>query len=266
MMASLAARRLVAFSLLWVSGTLTWAQDASLAVGTKAPDFALPDLEGKCVKLSRGYGERVTVLSLSRLDPVPCRSMMSELEKLQQQYRGDRVAIYLVNLDGVEARAAALAAVKQLGLTYPVLTDEGYVPLPQAYRVKTVPHLVVVDQDGIIRFSQVGSDANLLTDLKAAVEQYRPPKLPRLLDLEGLGCATCKPMPPLLRALQGELAGKVRIDVREFDPDYVDLYGLEVMPTQIFYDADGREVYRHGGLMTRDELLDQFRKMGVATE
>ncbi|MBU0608728.1 MAG: redoxin domain-containing protein, partial [Armatimonadetes bacterium] len=192
----------------------------------------------------------------------PCRTTMSELEKLQQQYRGDRVGIFLINLDGVKARAA----VNQFGLTYPILTDEGYVPLPPTYQVKRVPHLLVVDQDGLIRFSRAGSDANLLTALKASVEQYRPPRLPRLLDLEGLGCAACRPMPPLLRSVQEELAGKVRIDIRDFDPDLVAEYGLERLPTQIFYDADGREVYRHGGLMTRDEVLNQFRKMGVATE
>lgn len=265
MMTSHAARRLGVISLLWVSGTFAWAQDGALAVGTAAPDFALPFLQGKYMKLSRGYGERVTVLSLSRLSSTPCRTTMAELQKLQQQYRGDRVGIYLVNLDGEKSRASALAAVKQLGLTYPVLMDDGYA-LPQPYRVRTVPHLLVVDQDGIIRFSQAGSGANLLARLKAAVEQYRPPKLPRLLDLEGLGCATCKPMPLLLAAIQQELAGKVRIDIRDYDPDLVEEYKLEMMPTQIFHDADGKEVYRHGGLMTRDEVLDQFRKMGVATE
>ena len=259
-------RKLIAVAVLLVGCSLVSAQDASLAVGAQAPDFALPDLQGKYMKLSRGYGERVTVLSLSRLNSVPCRTMMAELQKLQQQYRGDRVGIFLINLDGVQARAAALAAVKQLGLTYPILTDEGFIPLAAAYRVKTAPHLLVVDQDGINRFSQAGSGANLLNGLKAAVEQYRPPKLPRLLDLEGLGCVTCKPMPPLLRALQQELAAQVRIDVRDFAPDYVDEYGLEVMPTQIFYDADGKEVYRHGGLMTRDEILTQFEKLGVAVK
>lgn len=246
-------------------GIAASAQDDPLAVGTQVPDFALPDLQGNYMKLSRGYGERVTVLSLSRLNFAPGRTMMVELQKLQQQYRGDRVGIYLVNLDGEQTRAAALAVVKQLGLTYPALMDDGYA-LPKPYQVKTVPHLLVVDQDGIIRFSQAGSGAALVTGLKAAVEQYRPPKLPRLLDLEGIGCATCKTMPPLLREVQQALAGKVRIDVRDFDPDYVDEYGLEFMPTQIFYDADGKEVYRHGGLMTREEVLEQFGKMGVATE
>jgi len=258
-------RRMMALTILLVGCTLAQAQDGTLAVGSAAPDFALPALEGKYLRLSRGYGERVTVLSLSRLNAAPCRSMMVELQKLQQHYRGDRVGVYLVNLDGEAARASALATVKQLGLTYPVLNDDGC-GLPQAYRVKAVPHLLVVDQDGIVRFSRAGSGSDVSAALKAAIAQYRPPRLPRLLEFEGLGCATCKPMPPLLRAIQEELAGKVRIDIREFDPDLLDDYKLETLPTQIFYGGDGKEVFRHGGLMTKDEILIQFERMGVAAK
>ncbi|MBU0607131.1 MAG: TlpA family protein disulfide reductase, partial [Armatimonadetes bacterium] len=162
-------RQVIAVVVLLLGCGLVSAQEGPLVVGAQAPDFALADLQGKYVKLSRGYGERVTVLGLARVGSAPCRTTMSELEKLQQQYRGDRVGIFLINLDGVEARAAALAAVEELGLTYPILNDDGYA-LPQAYRSKTVPHLLVVDQDGLTRFSRAGSDANLLTALKASVE------------------------------------------------------------------------------------------------
>lgn len=241
------------------------AQSDALAVGTSAPDFALADLAGQYSKLSRGYGCQVTVIGLSRLDSVPCRAMMQDLQKLQQRYRGDRVGIYVVSLEGSGVRELALKAVKQLGLTYPILTDDGD-SLAQPYRAKLVPHVLVVDQDGVIRLSEGRYTLASSAKLTAAVEQYRPAKLPRLLDIEGLGCTTCKIMPPLLRAVQEELAGKVRIDVRDFDPDLVDEYALETMPTQLFLNADGKEVYRHGGPMTRDEILAQFAKMGVAVK
>jgi thioredoxin 1 len=245
--------------------SLAHAQERPLAVGAKAPDFVLADLAGKWHRLSRGYGTRVTVVALSRVPSPANAGLMRELEKLQQRFHGDRVGIILVSLGGEQAREATSAAVKRWDLTYPVLLEDEF-GMPQPYRVTAAPHLLVVDQDGLIRFSHSGYDVNVPAKLAAEVEANRPPGLLRLLDLEGLGCATCKPMPPLLRSVQQELAGKVRIDVWDYDPDLIEEYGLEIMPTQIFYDADGKEVFRHGGLMTRAEVLEQFRKMGVATE
>ncbi len=265
MIGSAPARRLMAVALLLTGNVLAWAQEEPLAVGTKAPDFVLADVPGKWHRLSRGYGRQVTVLALSRMQSPANGTLMQELQKLQQRYQGDRVGIVLISLGVKGALQATSAAVKRWDVTYPVLLEDEF-SMPETYRVKTVPHLLVIDQDGLICFSHSGYDVNVPPKLVAAVEAHRPPKLPRLLDLEGLGCATCKPMPPLLRAVQDELAGKVRIDIWDYDPDLVDEYGLEMMPTQIFYDPDGKEVYRHGGLMTRDEVLDQFRKMGVATE
>ncbi len=258
-------RQLIAMAVLLLGCGLAQAQEESLAVGAKAPGFVLADQSGKWHRLSRVCGRQVTVLALTRLEHSESPPVMRELEKLQQRYRNERVGIYLISLGGEQAREATSAAVKRWHLTYPVLLEDEF-SMPEAYRVKTAPRLLVIGQDGVIRFSHGGYDASIPRKIAAAVEAHRPPKLPHLLDLEGLGCATCKPMPPILRALQQELAGKVRIEIWEYDPDLVDEYGLETMPTQIFYDADGKEVCRHGGVMTRDEVLDQFRKMGVATE
>ncbi|MHB8995576.1 MAG: thioredoxin family protein, partial [Armatimonadota bacterium] len=118
----------------------------------------------------------------------------------------------------------------------------------------------------VIRFSQSGDAADVFTKLAAVAQQYRPPKLPRLVDIEGIGCVACKTMPAILRELQQQLAGKIIIEMPRFNPDIADEYGVEVTPTQIFFDADGKEVYRHVGLMTTNEILDQFKKMGVGVE
>jgi thioredoxin 1 len=241
------------------------AQEQWLSVGSQAPDFVLKDLHGKSVRLSRGYGLQETIIVLSRLNSVNCRNMMQELEKLQQQYRGDRVAIYLVSLDGAKARASALATAKRFGLTYPVLVEDGE-SLPQVFKVQTVPHLLVVDQDGVIQFSRAGCDAELIAALKASVRQNRPPKLPRLVNVEGVGCLACQKMPPILLELRESLAGKVRIDIQQTDPDLAERYKIRALPTQLLFSADGKEIYRHEGTMTKDQILDQLRKVGVKVD
>ncbi|MEI6501512.1 MAG: redoxin domain-containing protein [Armatimonadota bacterium] len=261
-------RRLMALTLLLAGCSLTQAQatDAPLVVGAKAPGFTLTDLAGKSFKLSDGYGKQVTVLDFGRFTCAPCRTVMGELEKLQQRYGGDRVGLYSVNLDGVNAKETAPEAVKQLGLTFPILLDTRF-QVATKYQVTSIPYLVVVDAEGIVRLTHMGYQADLPAKLIALIEKYRPaPKLPRLLEIEGLGCTSCKTMPPLLNELQKDLAGKVSIEILDFNPDLVDQYRLEATPTQIFFDSSGQEVYRHGGPMTGADILAQFAKMGVAVK
>ena len=261
-------RQLLALILLLAGCSLAQAQDGTLAVGAKAPDFTLTDLAGKPFKLSDGYGKQVTVLDFGRFTCLPCRAVMGELEKLQQRYGGDRVGIYSVNLDGAAARQTASAGVKQLGLTFPILLDTRF-QVAEQYQVQTIPYLVVVDPEGIIRLKHLGYQSDLPAKLVALIEQYRPQptlKLPRLLEIEGLGCPTCQTMPPILRELQKALAGKVDIEILDFNPDLVDQYQLEVTPTQIFFDVAGKEVYRHGGPLTRADIVAQFGKMGISAE
>jgi thioredoxin 1 len=259
-------RRLVALALLLVVCGL--AQAEGLVVGARAPDLTLTDLAGNAVKLSDGHGGQVTVLAFGHFSRLAYRTATGELERLQQRYQGDRVGIYAVSLDGPSAWQIASAAVKRLGLTFPVLLQRDR-RLAEAYRVAATPHLVVMDPEGVIRLSQVAHLPDLSAKLTALIEQYRPPplpKLPRLLDIEGLGCAACRTMPSVLRELQRELVGKVVIEILDFSPDLVDQYQFEVTPTQLFHDANGQEVHRHGGPLSKAEILDQFRKMGVAVD
>jgi thioredoxin 1 len=60
-------------------------------------------------------------------------------------------------------------------------------------------------------------------------------------------------MAPILVGLRKEYAGRMEvvfIDVWE-NPDAGQPYGVEVIPTQIFYDAEGKELFRHSGFSGR---------------
>jgi thioredoxin 1 len=93
----------------------------------------------------------------------------------------------------------------------------------------------------------------------------KPEALPRLVDLGAGKCIACKKMAPILEQLREEFKGKVDvefIDVWE-NPDEGDKYGIRLIPTQIFYDTAGKEVFRHEGFLPREEILEQFKKMGI---
>jgi thioredoxin 1 len=78
-------------------------------------------------------------------------------------------------------------------------------------------------------------------------------------------CVPCKMMEPILKKLQKDYKGRASvliIDVGEF-ASLSRKYGVRIIPTQIFFDATGNEVYRHQGFMPEGEIVVQLRNMGV---
>lgn len=90
--------------------------------------------------------------------------------------------------------------------------------------------------------------------------------LPRLVDLGAGKCIPCKAMAPILDGLRSEYAGRMEvlfIDVWK-DPDAARPHGIRIIPTQIFYGADGKELARHEGFMAKDQILAQWKAVGVS--
>jgi len=88
---------------------------------------------------------------------------------------------------------------------------------------------------------------------------------PVVADLGRGTCIPCKMMKPILEDLAKEYKGKAEIliiDVGEY-PLLARRCRVRVIPTQIFYDASGNEVYRHEGFMPREEIRDELAKLGV---
>jgi thioredoxin 1 len=68
--------------------------------------------------------------------------------------------------------------------------------------------------------------------------------------------------------LTARFAGKaeiVFIDVWA-DREAGSQYGIRMIPTQIFFDADGNEVFRHEGFFSLEDITAQFEKMGVVVK
>jgi thioredoxin 1 len=41
-------------------------------------------------------------------------------------------------------------------------------------------------------------------------------------------------------------------------------FGILSIPTQIFFDKEGREVYRHVGFLSEEAIVSQLKQMGVS--
>jgi thioredoxin 1 len=92
--------------------------------------------------------------------------------------------------------------------------------------------------------------------------------LPALIDVGAGTCIPCKLMTPILEELKQELQGKIVvqfIDLNKF-PNAARVYGILVMPTQIFYDATGKELFRHEGFFSKEDILGKWKELGITFE
>ncbi len=86
-----------------------------------------------------------------------------------------------------------------------------------------------------------------------------------MIDLGADQCVPCKMMAPILAKLEKDYKDRaviVVIDVYKHR-DQVDRFRIRAIPTQIFFDANGKEVARHVGFMSEKAIVDQLTRMGV---
>ena len=88
---------------------------------------------------------------------------------------------------------------------------------------------------------------------------------PTVIDLGARTCIPCKQMAPILEELAGTYRGKANVlfvDVRE-DRTAADRFGIQMIPTQIYFDANGKEVKRVIGGADRDDLIKGLTAAGL---
>ena len=108
----------------------------------------------------------------------------------------------------------------------------------------------------------VGSAANKDTKkpAKPAAKQ-----LPKLLDLGASKCVPCKMMVPILEELAKDYKGQLTVQFIDVwkNEKAAQKYKIKTIPTQIFYDAKGKEFFRHAGFFSKEDILKTFEKKGI---
>jgi len=116
-----------------------------IAVGLPAPDFTLPDINGKMISLS-DYSGKVVLVNIWATWCPSCVDEMPSMEKLYQKLKGENFEILAVSIDSLGLNAVA-PFMKKHKLTFPALIDsEGTISI--AYRTTGVPESFIIDKDG----------------------------------------------------------------------------------------------------------------------
>jgi thioredoxin 1 len=85
------------------------------------------------------------------------------------------------------------------------------------------------------------------------------------IELGADRCIPCKAMQPIMKEIAETYADRVQVvfyDVWK-DPEPARKYGIQLIPTQVFIDQKGNEVFRHVGFFPKEEVLALLKKHGV---
>lgn len=113
--------------------------------------------------------------------------------------------------------------------------------------------------------SSKGDDSqnNLSAEKKHNYSQAAKTKTAKItfIELGSVNCIPCKKMQPVMKSVEEKYGDQIKVifyDVwTQKDRKYARVYGIRLIPTQIFLDADGNEIARHEGYYPETEI-DRF--------
>lgn len=177
---------LAAAAILGVVFLIVWLQSAKyepLTVGKVAPDFQLPDLNDKQVRLSDFRG-KVVFLNFWATWCKPCREEMPSMEVLYKNFEKDGLVILAVSIDRVTTKKDIPPFVKGMNLTFPVMVDS-WGQTDKRYKLMGVPETYIIDQQGVLREKSIGprdwtrlDNLQVLTQLLKVTPTTTPPPSP----------------------------------------------------------------------------------------
>jgi len=87
------------------------------------------------------------------------------------------------------------------------------------------------------------------------------------VELGSVGCIPCDKMQPIMKEIEEEYKGQVKVvfhDVKTAEGQpYIKEFSVRAIPTQVFLDKDGNEYFRHLGFFAKDELIKVLKMQGV---
>jgi len=155
----------VVFGLVWMQSS----KYEPLTVGKVAPDFYLPDLNDKELRLSDFRG-KVVFLNFWATWCKPCREEMPSMEILYKNFEKDGLVILAISIDRVTTKKDIPPFVKALNLTFPILIDS-WGQTDKRYKLMGVPETYIIDQQGILREKVIGPrDWTVLDNLQIVTQ------------------------------------------------------------------------------------------------
>ncbi|HEX3395847.1 MAG TPA: redoxin domain-containing protein [Steroidobacteraceae bacterium] len=134
-------------------------------LGSPAPRVTLKTIDGETIDLGGLYGKKAVYLKFWATWCVPCRQQMPHFEHAYET-AGTDLAVIAINVGFNDSLDAIQRYRKQLGITMPIVLDDG--SLGAAFRLRVTPTHIVIGRDGRIQYVGHLADAQLDDALKKA--------------------------------------------------------------------------------------------------
>lgn len=131
-----------------------------LKLGTSAPDFSVPDLNGKEFRLKDYKGKEAVLLFFWSFFCGPCREEIPLVNATAQSYKDKGIEVVGVNLDGREMKKAIVKFVENEKIAFRIVFDEldgDTFRIADPYGVAGTPTLFLIDRKGTIVFRAIGA-------------------------------------------------------------------------------------------------------------
>jgi thiol-disulfide isomerase/thioredoxin len=141
-------------------------------LGAPAPRLMLKTIDGDVIDLGGLYGKKAVYLKFWATWCVPCRQQMPHFEHAYET-AGTDMAVIAINVGFNDSIEAIRAYRKKLGITMPIVFDDG--SLGAAFRLRVTPTHIVIGRNGRIQYVGHLADKGLDTALTTARTAARAP-------------------------------------------------------------------------------------------
>ncbi|MBE2219440.1 MAG: thioredoxin family protein [Ignavibacteria bacterium] len=85
------------------------------------------------------------------------------------------------------------------------------------------------------------------------------------VELGSVNCIPCRQMQPVMRSIEDKYAGRVKVVFHDVwkDKSAAPKYGIQLIPTQVFLDENGKEFFRHEGFFAEEEIVKLLEQRGL---
>ena len=122
---------------------------------------------------------------------------------------------------------------------------------------------VDINQERLKKITAKPPEMNTEDDLKQALTSGKPV----LVDFGANSCLPCRQLRPILREIDKEYTGKARalvIDVYKYQ-SLAREYKVQLIPTLVFFDSKGKEVFRHVGILEKEKIVAKLKEIGMGS-
>ena len=126
-------------------------------------------------------------------------------------------------------------------------------------------HIRTLGQRMLLEVSAAWTKEQSILAMDNPVDKARASGKPSLVDFGATGCRPCDMLAPILETLKEKYAGKLNVLFIHVGQEQIlaSRYGIQTIPAQVFFDKNGKEVFRHIGFFPQDEIEKKLAEFGL---